>query len=90
LIIVIWVLVAIYFSWFESSKFMGTPGKIIMKLKITDANGNRISFMAALLRFIAKMALNQIFYAGSLFILFNDNKQGLYDLLLNTYVIKVE
>ena len=87
----IWfVLVAIYFAWFESSKYMGTPGKMIMKLKVTDASGNRISFMTALLRYIAKWIINQFVGIGSLFILFNDKKQGLYDLLLNTYVIKVE
>ena len=84
----IFVLTAIYFAWFESSKYMGTPGKMIMKLKVTDTGGNRITFLTALLRFISKMVFNQVFYIGSLFILFNDKKQGLYDLLLNTYVIK--
>ena len=84
------VVVALYYAWFESSKYMGTPGKILLKLKVTDANGNRISLVTALLRFILKNVLNQFFWIGSLFILFSDKKQGIYDLLLNTYVIKDE
>jgi len=84
------ILVAVYFAWFESSKFMGTPGKRIMKLKVTDASGNRITFITALLRYIVKTVINQIVGIGSLFILFNDKKQGIYDLLLNTYVIRAD
>ena len=84
------VVVVVYYAWFESSKYMGTPGKMVMKLKVTDVNGNRISFVTALLRFIVKSVLNQIFWVGSLFILFNDKKQGLYDMLLGTYVLRKE
>jgi len=84
------VVVALYYAWFESSRYMGTPGKILLKLKVTDANGNRISLVTALLRFILKTILNNFFWIGSLFILFSDKKQGIYDLLLNTYVIKEE
>ncbi len=91
IIVLIMALVMIlYFAWFESSKYMGTPGKILLKLKVVDANGNRISLVTAFLRTILKNILNNFFWIGSLFILFSDKKQGIYDLLLNTYVIKEE
>ena len=91
IIVLIMALVMIlYFAWFESSKYMGTPGKILLKLKVADANGNRISLVTAFLRTILKNILNNFFWIGSLFILFSDKKQGIYDLLLNTYVIKDE
>lgn len=78
----------LYFSWFTSSKYMGTPGKILLKLKVTDLDGNRISLLTAWLRFMALTLLNQFFYVGSLAIIVTEKKQGIYDLVLNTVVIQ--
>lgn len=38
------------FAWLESSQFSATPGKKIMNLHVTDANGNRIAFSFSLIR----------------------------------------
>lgn len=84
------VLFVAYNAWFESSKYQGTPGKILLKLKVVGENGGRISFVTAALRYILKVVFSNFFYIGFIFILFNDKKQGLYDLLLKTYVIKEE
>ena len=89
-VLIVALVMMVYFAWFESSKYMGTPGKILLKLKVTDANGNRISLVNAFLRTILKNILNNFFWIGSLFILISEKKQGIYDLLLNTYVIKDE
>jgi uncharacterized RDD family membrane protein YckC len=40
---------------FESSKYRGTFGKQIMKLEITDRNGNRVSFFKAFWRNIVRL-----------------------------------
>ncbi|MCG2420398.1 RDD family protein [Aequorivita sp. F47161] len=40
---------------FESSKYRGTFGKMILKLEITDRNGNRITFFKAFWRNIFRM-----------------------------------
>ena len=42
-------------AFMESSKWRGTFGKRIMKLQITDRDGNRISFMRAVWRNISRM-----------------------------------
>ncbi|MBT8304608.1 MAG: RDD family protein [Bacteroidia bacterium] len=42
---------------FESSKFRGTFGKMILKLQTTDQDGNRISFFKALWRNILKLLI---------------------------------
>ncbi len=34
--------------WFNSSKYQGTPGKLLVGIKITDMNGERISFWRSL------------------------------------------
>jgi uncharacterized RDD family membrane protein YckC len=78
----------LYFAWFESSKYMGTPGKILMGLAVTDENGDRISFRKATLRYVSKLFTNVIFCIGYIVIAFTSKKQGLYDMIADTYVIK--
>jgi uncharacterized RDD family membrane protein YckC len=82
------VVVWLYYAGFESSGFMGTPGKILLGIKVSDMDGSRISFGKATIRFIFKTVLNMFFYVGSLYILISDKKQGLYDVIANTVVIR--
>jgi Predicted membrane protein/domain len=46
-----WALPLVYFVGFNCSKYQGTAGKIVVGIKITDLNGNRISFFRALARY---------------------------------------
>jgi uncharacterized RDD family membrane protein YckC len=78
----------LYFAWFESSKYMGTPGKILLGLAVTDENGNRISLRKATLRYVSKLLTNVVFWIGFIAIAFSSKKQGLYDMIAHTYVIK--
>jgi uncharacterized RDD family membrane protein YckC len=78
----------LYFAWFESSKYMGTPGKILLGLAVTDENGERISFRKATLRYVSKLFTNVFFGIGYIVIAFSSKKQGLYDLIAHTLVIK--
>lgn len=50
-------LLVLVYSFFDSSKWRGTPGKAIMKLQITDDAGNPISFGKAFIRNIFKFFL---------------------------------
>ena len=38
------------FTYFEQSKWQATPGKKLLRLKVTDNNGNRLSFGQAFIR----------------------------------------
>ena len=49
-------------AFMESSKWRGTPGKLIMKLQITDNAGNPISFGKALIRIIAYSYSKKFFH----------------------------
>ncbi|MDQ3682172.1 MAG: RDD family protein [Bacteroidota bacterium] len=55
--IVFYGVLILIWSWFDSSKWRGTPGKRIMKLQITDDIGNPISFQKALVRNVIKYSL---------------------------------
>jgi uncharacterized RDD family membrane protein YckC len=85
-LIVTWL----YYAGFESSRFMGTPGKLICGIRVTDLDGNGISFGKATKRFVLKILLNLFVYIGYLYILVSDKKQGLYDVVAGTIVIKYD
>jgi uncharacterized RDD family membrane protein YckC len=52
----------LYECFFLSSKHMATPGKMLLGLKVTDTNGNRITFLRATLRYIFKDASSAFNY----------------------------
>jgi uncharacterized RDD family membrane protein YckC len=80
----------LYFTLFWSSKFQGTPGKILLGLKIVDVNGNKISYSTALIRYISTFISSLLLGIGYLLIIFDGKKQALHDKLASTYVIKVK
>jgi len=48
-------------AFMESSKWRGTPGKMLLKLQITDREGNSISFFRALWRNIARLIVGYLY-----------------------------
>jgi len=80
----------LYFTLFWSSKFQGTPGKIVLGLKIVDVNGNKISYSTALIRYISTFISSLLLGIGYLLIIFDGKKQALHDKFASTYVIKVK
>lgn len=85
--IVIMAIIILYYSFFESSKYQATPGKMIFGLKVTDMNGNRISIDKAIIRNIVKTISTIILYISVITIAFTKKKQGLHDFAADTIVI---
>jgi uncharacterized RDD family membrane protein YckC len=85
-------LVALFFgSWLyeafmESSSYQATLGKMIFGMKVTDLNGNRISFGRATGRHFAKILSGMILCIGFIMVGLTERKQGLHDLLAGTLV----
>jgi len=69
-----------------SSPYQATLGKMIFGMKVTDLNGNRISFGRATGRHFAKWISGMILCIGYLMVGFTERKQGLHDLLAGTLV----
>lgn len=83
-IIVTWL----YFSIMESSSKQATLGKMALKLKVTDLEGNRITFGRATGRYFAKILSCMILFIGYFMVLFTEKKQALHDIIAGTLVIK--
>ena len=76
----------LYFAILESSSSQATPGKMALGIKVTDMNGDRISFARATGRHFAKW-LSSILLIGYIMIALTAKKQGLHDLLASTLVV---
>lgn len=78
----------IYFAGFHSSRYQATIGKIILGIKVTDPDGNRISFGKATARAFSKILSQLIFFGGYVMAAFTEKRQGLHDKMADTVVVK--
>ncbi|MGO9577138.1 MAG: RDD family protein [Terriglobales bacterium] len=76
----------LYEAFMESSSYQATLGKMIFGMKVTDLDGNRISFERATGRHFAKWLSGLILCIGYIMVGFTERKQGLHDLLAGTLV----
>lgn len=77
-----------YFAGWESSEKQATPGKMVIKSKVVDNDGQRISFGRATGRHFSRILSGMIFGIGLLMVAFDAKKKGLHDHIVKTYVIK--
>ena len=82
------VLQWLYFALMETSKYQGTIGKMVLKIKVTDYAGKRISFGQATGRYFGKILSGMIMMIGYIMAGFTEKKQALHDMLASCYVIK--
>ena len=79
----------LYFAGMESSARQATFGKSVMSLRVTNYEGQRISFGHASGRFFAKIISGLIPFAiGYIMAGFTAKKQALHDLIAGTLVLK--
>jgi len=100
-----WTLVIVmplYFIYFEQSKWHATPGKRLLKLKVVNFDGTKLSLWKSFIRvfwfqiigcilYLApEYALAQmVFLAWFAVMLFNRQKTGMYEILSKTRVISI-
>ena len=80
----------LYGTLLQCSEKQATPGKMIVKIKLIDQYGRRLSFGVALARNLGKLLSGALLFAGYIMIAFTKHRQGLHDLIANTYVLKSE
>jgi len=76
-----------YYATMESSSKQATFGKSLLGMKVTDLNGERISFLRSSVRYFSKILSILIFFIGFIMIAFTAKKQGLHDMIAGTLVV---
>lgn len=71
----------------ESSPLGATIGKHLMGIQVRDLNGGPITFRAAFVRNLLKIASTALLLVGFVFALFSEKKQALHDLVADTTVV---
>lgn len=77
----------LYYALMETSVNQGTLGKMALGIKVTDLNGNRISFGKATGRYFGKILSSMIFMVGYLMAGFTEKKQALHDIMAGCLVV---
>jgi hypothetical protein len=84
------VITFLYYAFFESSKWQATPGKLALRLRVTDINGQRLTLARAAARNIVRLAgliFGLIPVICYLAVAWTQRKQGLHDLMASTLVL---
>jgi uncharacterized RDD family membrane protein YckC len=77
----------LYWGISESSQAQAMLGKMALGIKVTDMDGNRLSFGRAIGRYLGKIVSGLILGIGLLMIAFTEKKQGLHDMMAGTLVV---
>lgn len=91
-----WVIITIilvvaqwlYYALMESSSQQATLGKLALSLRVTDLQGEQISFARATGRHFGKILSGMLLMIGYIMAGFTQNKQALHDLLAGTLVVR--
>jgi uncharacterized RDD family membrane protein YckC/Tfp pilus assembly major pilin PilA len=91
LFLLIYVIAAcLYYALFESSQMQATPGKRALALKVTDLQGEQISFGRALGRLFGHLVSFLTFGVGFAMAVFTERRQTLHDMMAGTLVVRRE
>jgi len=78
----------LYYAIMESSTPQGTLGKMAVGIKVTDMQGNCITFARATGRFFGKIISKMILYVGFIMAGFTEKKQALHDIMADCLVVR--
>jgi len=85
IVIITWIF---YNSVFETSAYQATVGKMILKLKVIDLYGKRISLLRSFFRCITTIISILPIGLGIWYITTDPKKRSWHDLIAGTYVIQ--
>ena len=77
----------LYYALMEASTSQATLGKMALGIKVTDLEGNRITFGRASGRYFGKIVSGMILYIGFVMTGFTDKKQALHDIMASCLVV---
>ena len=83
--LLLWLL---YYALMESSPLQATLGKMALSIRVTDLAGQRISFLRAIGRNLAKIISGAILLIGYIMAAFTERKQALHEIIAQCLVVR--
>lgn len=84
------VVAILYWAGMHASGRQATYGKALVGLKVTGTIGDRVSFVKALVRELAKILSTMTFLIGYMLAGLTKRKQALHDFIASTQVVRAE
>ncbi len=81
---------AIAYEIFFVGRFAGTPGKLLLGVRVVRSDFSRVSYWRAAVRVLGRMLSDMTLYIGYLMVLFDPQRRALHDYIADTRVIKKE
>src|SRR5688572_8766773 len=83
-----WLFGFLYWPVTQASRLQATLGKALLGMRVTGYQGNRLSFLRALGRELAKILSGAVFLLGYVVAAFTARKRSLHDLVASTLVVR--
>jgi uncharacterized RDD family membrane protein YckC len=81
----IWLVMSCFM---DCSKYQGTPGKIMLNIRVVTEHSQPISFGQSIIRNFFKLFSTAFFGLGLLSIVFTKDRQGWHDMISKCFVIR--
>ena len=69
-------------------RFGGTPGKLLLHMRIVRSDFSRLTYARSAIRFFGKMLSDLTMYIGYIMVGFDPQRRALHDYIADTRVIK--
>jgi uncharacterized RDD family membrane protein YckC len=86
--VLLFVIMWVYYAFFETSSWQATPGKRVFRLYVTDLSGGKITFWRSSIRYFGRKISEVTFLAGYVIAGFTEKKQALHDILAGCLVLR--
>ena len=88
--ILVGLILSFAFEVFFVGRFGGTPGKLLLHMRIVRSDFSRLTYGRAAIRFFGKMLSDLTMYVGYIMVGFDPQRRALHDHIADTRVIKRE
>jgi uncharacterized RDD family membrane protein YckC len=82
------LIIALAYEVYFVGRFGGTPGKLLLQMRIVRSDFSRLTYPRAAIRFFGKMLSDLTMYIGYIMVGFDPQRRALHDHIADTRVIK--
>jgi uncharacterized RDD family membrane protein YckC len=86
--VLVGLILAFAYEVYFVGRFAGTPGKLLLRLRIVRSDFSRLTYGRAAIRFFGKMLSDLTLYIGYLMVGFDPQRRALHDYIADTRVVK--